>query len=600
MNLISINGMKKSHTDRMIFDDVDFSLEDTDKIGIVGVNGTGKSSFLKILSGLDEMDGGLYNKGNHVVINYLSQNPQFISGQTIVEVVTKANTLAGQEWMVEGDVKSMLHQLGFQDITLKVDHLSGGEKKRVALAASLLSPCDVLILDEPTNHLDSVMAHWLENYLKKRKGAIIMVTHDRYFLDQVCNKILEIDKGQFYNYPGNYAAYLELKLQREESELASQRKRNSLYKLELEWMKRGARARSTKQKARIERFEELKNAKAVVENENVNMSSIGSRLGKKTIELNHISKSYQDKKLFSDFNYIFLRNDRIGIVGSNGCGKSTLLRIINQVEIPDIGYLEQGETVKIGYFSQENEYMDESTKVIEYIKEVGEFIETTDGVITAAKMLERFLFDKTMQYQYIEKLSGGEKRRLYLLRILMGQPNVLVLDEPTNDLDIATLNVLEQYLDEFQGITITVSHDRYFLDRTVNRIFSFENGKIIQYEGNYTDFQNSYEIKSGNTVNNKQSELLKDTNKQEKIKTKKLKFTYNEQQEYDSIENDIASLEEKIEQLEEQLSKETSDFLKINEIMKVKEQLELELELKMERWLYLQDLEERIKKENGN
>lgn len=595
MNLISINGMVKAHTDKVLFDKADFSLDDTDKIGIVGVNGTGKSSLLKILAGLDEIDDGIYTKGNHLVINYLSQNPEFEQGKTIYECVVEANTDEDQTWGIEGDAKTMLNQLGFRDVSIKVDNLSGGEKKRVALAASLLSSCEILILDEPTNHLDSEMADWLESYLKKRKGALIMVTHDRYFLDQVCNRIVEIDKGQMYNYVGNYATYLELKAQRSEMEEASERKRQSLYRVELEWMKRGARARSTKQKARIERFEDLKNTKGPDQEETIAMHSIGSRLGKKTVEIHNISKAYGDRQLFSDFEYIFLRNDRIGIVGSNGSGKSTLLRILTGYEKSDTGHIEMGETVKVGYFSQESEYMDHSMKVIDYIKEVGEYIETVDGKITASKMLERFLFDSTMQYQIIDKLSGGEKRRLYLLRILMASPNVLILDEPTNDLDIATLNVLEGYLDEFPGIVITVSHDRYFLDRTVTRIFSFENGNIVQYEGNFTEYQQKA-IENGVYGGGRLS-MVQDKNfneKSEKVKTKKLKFTYSEEKEYETIEEDIAKLEEEIDGFNIALSKESTDFVKINSIMEEKNTKEIALETKMERWLYLQDLEEKI------
>lgn len=595
MNLISINGMTKAHTDKVLFDKVDFSLEDTDKIGIVGVNGTGKSSLLKIIAGLDEMDAGIYTKGNHVVIKYLSQNPSFEKGFTIYEAVMVENTQEDKSWEIEGEVKTILNQLGFQDLTQKVDYLSGGEKKRVALASALLTSCEVLILDEPTNHLDSEMADWLEAYLRKRRGALIMVTHDRYFLDQVCNRIVEIDKGNIYNYAGNYATYLELKAQRAEMEVATERKRQSLYRVELEWMKRGARARSTKQKARIERFEDLKNAKGPTESEGIIMHSIGSRLGKKTVEIHGLSKSYDDRQLFTDFEYIFLRDDRIGIVGGNGCGKSTFLRILTQNETPDSGHIEMGETVKIGYFSQESEYMDHSMKVIDYIKEVGEYIETTDGNITASKMLERFLFDSTLQYQLIEKLSGGEKRRLYLLRILMASPNVLILDEPTNDLDIATLNVLESYLDEFPGIVITVSHDRYFLDRTVTRIFSFENGNIKQYEGNFTDYQQKA-IESGVYGNGRNLNIgIKSTNeKVEKVKTKKLKFTYSEQKEYDSIEEDIAELENELEELDVALSKESSDFVKINALMEEKSNKQVSIDEKMERWVYLQELEEKI------
>ncbi|MFI3207949.1 MAG: ABC-F family ATP-binding cassette domain-containing protein [Eubacteriales bacterium] len=598
MNLLSISGMTKVHTDRKLFDKSDFSLEEGDKVGIVGINGTGKSTLLRILAGLESMDEGIYTKGNQIVVKFLPQSPEFPEGISIYDYVIEANKTEDNMWNLEGEAKSILNQLGFDSYTDLVDKLSGGEKKRVALAASLLTSCDILILDEPTNHLDSEMADWLESYLKARRGALVMVTHDRYFLDQVCNRIIEIDKGKLFTYVGNYAKYLELKAQREEMEQATERKRQSLFRVELEWMMRGARARSTKQKARIERFEELKDRKKPIGDESVAMSSIGSRLGKKTLEVYGVGKSYGERKLFSDFEYIFLRNDRVGIVGHNGCGKSTFLNIITGIEEPDVGHIEIGETVKIGYFSQENEYMDDSLKVIDYIREVGEYIETSDGKITASKMLERFLFDGTMQYQLISKLSGGEKRRLYLLRILMASPNILILDEPTNDLDIATLNVLEGYLDEFQGIVITVSHDRYFLDRTVQRIFAFEENQMVQYEGNFTDYQNAAIDKGSYARLRKEKvstpKLDKDTWKQENKKPKKLKFSFNEQREFDNIDSDIALLEEKLERKETEIIESSTDFAKLRTLMEEKEELESQLEYKMERWVVLQELNERI------
>ncbi len=603
MNLLSITGMTKVHTDRKLFEQSEFSIAEGDKIGIVGINGTGKSTLLRILAGLEYMDEGTFTKGNHVVVKFLPQTPEFPNGVSIYDYVIQANKSEDNMWSLEGEAKSILNQLGFENHLILVDNLSGGEKKRVALAAALLTNCDILILDEPTNHLDSEMADWLESYLKSRRSALVMVTHDRYFLDQVCNRIVEIDKGQLYTYVGNYAKYLELKAQREEMELATERKRQSLFRVELEWMMRGARARSTKQKARIERFEELKDRKRPVSDDSVSMSSIGSRLGKKTMEIHGISKAYGDRVLLKEFEYIFLRKDRIGIVGHNGCGKSTFLNIITGVEKPDTGYIEIGETVKIGYFSQENEYMDDTLKVIDYIREVGEYIETSEGKITASKMLERFLFDGTMQYQLISKLSGGEKRRLYLLRILMASPNVLILDEPTNDLDIATLNVLESYLDEFQGIVITVSHDRYFLDRTVSRIFAFEENGIQQYEGNFTDYQMAAMDKGvyGRTRKDKVSIVkpVKEANKQERQRTKKLKFSFNEQREFDTIDIDIEELEVKIEEKEAEIMKHATDFGKLRKLSEEKEALELQLEQKMERWVVLQELNERIENENN-
>ncbi len=595
MNLLSISGMVKVHTDRKLFSGSDFSLSEGDKVGIVGVNGTGKSTLLRILAGLDYMDEGTYTKGNHVVVKFLPQTPSFEEGVTIYDYVIEANKSEDNTWSLEGDAKSILHQLGFEDYTLLVDKLSGGEKKRVALASALLTNCDILILDEPTNHLDSEMADWLETYLKARRSALVMVTHDRYFLDQVCNRIVEIDKGNLYAYVGNYAKYLELKAQREEMELATERKRQSLLRVELEWMMRGARARSTKQKARIERFEELKDMKKPMQDDTVAMSSIGSRLGKKTVEVNGISKSFGNRILFKDFEYIFLRNDRIGIVGHNGCGKSTFLNIVTGHETPDTGHVEIGDTVKIAYFSQENEYMDDRLKVIDYIREVGEYIETVDGKITASKMLERFLFDGTMQYQLISKLSGGEKRRLYLLRILMASPNVLILDEPTNDLDIATLNVLEAYLDEFQGIVITVSHDRYFLDRTVNRIFAFEEGAICQYEGNFTDYQIAAMDKGTYGGKNKDKEpVVKAESTRRQERPKKLKFSFKEQREFDTIDEEISKLESSIEEKEIEIVAHATDFGKLRTLMEEKEGLEMQLEEKMDRWVELQELNDRI------
>ncbi len=596
MNLLNINEMTKIHTERKIFDCADFSLEEGDKVGIVGVNGTGKTTLLRILAEEESIDSGVYTKGNHVVINYLPQETKFEKGIKIYDYVTKECSKSTELWDMEGEIKSILQILGVEDIHKEVDNLSGGEKKRVALAAALAQSCDVLILDEPTNHLDCDMANWLEQYLKKKRVSLIMVTHDRYFLEEVCNKIVEIDQGKIYSYEGNYEKFLSLKSAREEMEIASERKRQSLYRVELEWVKRGARARSTKQKSRIDRFEELKANKRIESNDKLEMSSIGSRLGKKTIELYDLSKKYDDRVLFDELEYIFLRDDRIGIVGRNGCGKSTLLNLITGVEQPDVGRIEIGETVKIGYFSQMNERMNEKEKVIDYIKESGEYIETADGKITAAKMLERFLFDKTMQYQLIEKLSGGERRRLYLLRVLMTNPNVLILDEPTNDLDITTLNILESYLDEFQGIVIVVSHDRYFLDRVINRVLAFEYGKIMQYEGSYTDYQLKRE--DGLDIKEKKYDTKqKNTDYKQRDRKKKLKFSYNEQKEFETIDTDIEALETKLESIESDIENSATDFLKLKELMEKKQKVQQKLEQKMERWVYLQELEERIKEE---
>ncbi|MBQ9700053.1 MAG: ABC-F family ATP-binding cassette domain-containing protein, partial [Lachnospiraceae bacterium] len=461
MNLLTIKNFSKSITDKTLFTNTDFSINECEKIGVIGVNGTGKSTLLKIVAGVMDTDEGEVIKAGKVKIKYLPQNPEFPEGITIYDYVISQNANEHNSWNVEGEAKNILNILGFNDYSQIVDKLSGGQKKRVALAATLLSDCDILILDEPTNHLDSYMSAWLEDYLKKSRAALIMVTHDRYFLDRVCNSIAEIDGGKIYRYTGGYEKFLEEKTLREDIALASERKRQSILRVELEWIQRGARARSTKQKAHIQRYEALRDMEGPKQTEKLQMGSVSSRLGNKTIELTGITKSYGDKKLIDDFNYIFLADDRIGIVGENGCGKSTLLKIITGGITPDEGTIDIGQTVKIGYFSQENEYLPENMRVIDYIRDTAEFVETEDGVISAVKMLERFLFDSTLQYQRIEKLSGGEKRRLYLLKILMEAPNVLILDEPTNDLDISTMMILEDYLDNFKGIVISVSHDRY-------------------------------------------------------------------------------------------------------------------------------------------
>lgn len=596
MNLLTASKITKAYTDKVLLRQVDFSIDDSEKIGVIGINGTGKSSFLKILAGVEELDEGEIVKGNHVVVNYLSQNPEFPEGITIYDYVAQSNATDNGHWELEGESKRILNILGFDTYDTPVSILSGGQKKKVALAAALLKPCDILILDEPTNHLNNAMVLWLENYLKARRGALIMVTHDRYFLDRVCNKIVEIDKGNLYSYETNFEGFLELKSQREDMELATYKKNKNILRSELEWIRRGAKARSTKQKARIDRFEELKDIKAPERTESVELSSVSSRLGKKTVELSGISKSYGERNLIKDFSYIFLRNDRIGIVGDNGCGKSTLMKIIVGEIEADAGTVEMGPTVKVGYFSQENEALDNFMRVIDYIKETAEFVRTEEGLVSASKMLERFLFDSTLQYSKIEKLSGGEKRRLYLLKVLMEAPNVLILDEPTNDLDIQTLGILEEYLENFDGIVITVSHDRYFLDKIVQRIFAFEQGRLVQYEGGYSD----YIEKAGNPyveVTVKKSSKEAANTYKERPREKKLKFTYAEEKEYATIEDDIETLEEKIEELDREILKAATDFVKLNELSKEKEATEQALEDKMERYVYLSELAERIEQE---
>ena len=602
MNLLTIENLTKSYTERLLFDEASFSLNEGEKVGIIGINGTGKTTLLKILAGLEEPDKGKVTKANHVIVRYLPQNPIFEKGSTILECILKDNVTSENKWTIESEAKSMLNQLGVTNHNEVIDYLSGGQKKRVALVATLLSPADILVLDEPTNHLDNSMADWLEEYLKKWRKALIMVTHDRYFLDSVSNRIVEIDKGKIYSYQTNYSGFLELKAQREEMESATERKRQSILKVELEWIKRGARARSTKQKARIERFHDLKNQTAPSKDGSIEMSSISTRLGRTTVEINGISKAFGEKKLIEDFSYIFLKNDRIGFIGANGCGKSTLMKLLIGKEAPDSGEIIVGQTVKIGYYAQEIEqkkedgiaYMDPEMRVIDYIRETAEYVKTKDGSISASQMLERFLFPSQMQYTLIKKLSGGEKRRLNLLRVLMEAPNVLILDEPTNDLDIQTLTILEDYLDEFDGIVITVSHDRYFLDRVVRRIFAFEgNGTIRQYEGGYTDY--NLTKKEDTVVAVEKPKAVEKKGNETRQRPRKLKFSYQEQKDYETIESVIKMLEERLETLDIEIGKFVTDFVKLNELTKEKEEVEILLEEKMERWMYLMELEEKIK-----
>ena len=596
VNIINIENCTKAYTDKVLFKDINFYLHDREKVGIIGINGTGKSTLLKIIAGIEEPDEGTYAKANDCVIRYLPQNPVFESGHTVLESALKGNVTKENKWTIESEVKAMLTKLGITDFEQKTDELSGGQKKRLALASCLVSPADVLILDEPTNHLDTEMNDYLEDYLKKFKGALVMVTHDRYFLDAVTNSIAEIDKGSLYTYDTNYSGFLALKAEREDMAMAADRKRKSILRTELEWIQRGARARSTKQKARIDRYEQMKNTKDFAADEKIQISSVASRLGRTIVELDSLSKAYGDKVLFKDFSYIFLKNDRIGFVGKNGCGKTTLMKIIAGREIPDSGTVTVGQTVKIGYYSQEIEkqkeagiaYMDPEMRVIDYIKETAEYVKTEDGSISASQMLERFLFPSFLQYSPIGKLSGGEKRRLNLLRVLMEAPNVLILDEPTNDLDIATLNILEDFLDNYKGVVITVSHDRYFLDRTVNRIFAFEkDGVIKQYEGGYTDYINK------RTEEEEEKQIVKKADT--RTRERKLKFSYQEQRDFETIEGDISALEEKIENLDKEMASCTSDFVRLNELLAEKEKNEKLLEEKIDRWMYLEELAEKIK-----
>ena len=603
MNLLTIEHLTKSYTERLLFDDTSFSINEGDKIGLIGINGTGKSPLLKIAAGLEEPDLGTVVRGRNLYIRYLPQNPVFEPQLTVLECVIKENEGHEHVWDLEGQAKNMLTRLGVSEYDAVISTLSGGQKKRVALASVLLSAADLLVLDEPTNHLDSSMADWLEDYLKKFRGALLMITHDRYFLDSVSNRIVELDKGKLYNYQAGYGGYLELKEERMAMEQASERKRRSILRTELEWIRRGARARSTKQKGRIQRFEELSARKGPEEDGDVEMNSLTSRLGRTTVEVSHLNKSYGDKVLLRDFTYIFLKNDRIGIIGPNGSGKSTLMKMIAGLVQPDSGETVIGQTVRMGYFSQENEEMDDSLKVIDYIKNVAEYVKTPDGMVSASQMLEQFLFPSSMQYTLIGKLSGGEKRRLCLLHILMGAPNVLLLDEPTNGLDIRTLTILEDYLDHFQGIVIAVSHDRYFLDRVVRRIFAFEgDGAVKQYEGGYTDYQAALEERGQGQEESTaakagaedQSQPNRKNWKEGQPRETKLKFTYKEQREWETIEETIAALEEEVAELEGEILQAASDYSRLNRLMQEKEEKEAQLEEKMERWMYLNELAEQI------
>lgn len=614
MNILSLENITHSYTERKLFDEASFYLHEGEKVGIIGINGTGKSTLLKIMAGLEIPDEGQVIKAANMMIHYLPQNPIFNEEDTVLESVQNMiHHHANEDELVKA--KAMMTRLGITDFEQKTSELSGGQRKRLALVSVLITPCDILILDEPTNHLDSEMAEWLENQLRGFRGALVMVTHDRYFLDSVTNRIIELDKGKIYSYNEKYSGFLERKAEREASAKASERKRQSILRKEIEWMQRGARARSTKQKAHIQRYENLKNQKGIVQDEKIELSSIKSRMGKTTIELENISKAYDCKVLINDFSYNFLKGDRVGFVGKNGCGKTTLMKIIDGRIEPDSGSVNIGQTIKIGYYIQELEnnkeagiaYMNPDDRVIDYIKNTAEFVRTEEGLVSASVMLERFLFEPSQQYSKIEKLSGGEKRRLNLLRVLMEAPNVLILDEPTNDLDIETMTILEDYLDSFDGIVITVSHDRYFLDRVVRRIFSFEeNGVIDQYEGGYTDYINRKKekglLEENALLKTKSSSAGKsDSDKTEKeeykIRNKKLKFSYNEKREYETIEDDIAKLEEKIEKLDGEIVKNATNSVKLRELMESKEETETLLMEKMDRWEYLEDLAKKIEEQ---
>lgn len=591
MNILNIENISKIYGEKVIFDHASFGIQEGDKIGIIGINGTGKTTLLKMAAGLEEPDEGQIIKQNNLRIAYLPQNPQFPENATILSYIQDSE----QQWKIE----SNLNKLGILEYDTPIEYLSGGQRRKVALAKVLALDFDMLLLDEPTNHLDAEMIAWLEEYLREFRGTVLMVTHDRYFLDRVTNRILEISHGQMYSYPANYSQFLEMKAEREEMELASERKRQSVLRMELEWAKRGCRARSTKQRSRLERLEALKNQSAPVKDQTVELDSVETRMGKKTIELHQVSKGFGSLKIADDFEYIFLKNQKVGIIGPNGCGKSTFMKMLAGLVKPDSGTIEIGETIRMGYFAQEEQHMDEKQRVIDYVKDIGEYITTREGRISASQMLERFLFTPDMQYAPIGKLSGGEKRRLYLLGILCENINVLLLDETGNNLDIPTMTILEDYLNSFQGIVITVSHDRYFLDNVVDRILEFDgNGHICQYEGGYTDYLSakgqSGQAQSGSPEKRAENTEKKANKDWKQNRSTKLKFTYKEQREFETIDEDITALEEKIAHLDEEIMKNATNSGKLNELTQEKEAAEEQLEEKMDRWVYLTDLAEKI------
>lgn len=611
MILLNAEKISKGYSDRQLLDGCSLAVGQGDKIGLIGVNGTGKSTLLKVMAGVDFPDSGTVTRSGGVRVAYLPQNPEFAPETTVLQQVmtgvaidkARAKEAKVVQQADEYQCKSILTQLGLSDYDQPIGQLSGGQKRRVALACALAAESEVLILDEPTNHIDSEMVDWLESYLKRYQGAILMVTHDRYFLERVVNRIVELDRGKLYSYPANYSQYLELKAQREEMALATERKRQSLYRKELAWIQRGARARSTKAQFRVDRFEELKKPGYVPDQSKLEVSALSSRLGKKIIEIEQISKSFDGKVLVKDFSYNLLRGDRVGIIGPNGYGKTTLVRMICGLLEPDQGRIVRGETVRIGYFSQESfagEDFDPTVKAIDYIRHISQEIQTPEGTLTAAQMMEKFLFPADLQYTEIGRLSGGERRRLYLLRVLMEAPNVLVLDEPTNDLDIETLSVLEDYLEQFPGVVIAVSHDRYFLDKLMNHVFVLAgNGEVRHYTGGYADYRADVAEQQRLAAQERlDSQPLPNSSLKKtsggRSHQEKLKFSFKEQREYEEIDGVIAGLEEKIAQTEALIAQNASDYAALQELTADKEELETQLAAKMERWVYLNDLAERI------
>ena len=611
MNLLTVDHITKVYTQRELFHDASFYLQDGEKVGIIGINGTGKSTLLKIMAGLEEPDAGNVVRANHLVIRYLPQMPEFdpqkgalenvLSYAQIGSVHQQEDREEHEKWNLESNAKSMMTRLGIYNFDEPVGHLSGGQRKRLALVAVLLTPCDVLLLDEPTNHLDAEMAEWLENYLKNYRGAMVMVTHDRYFLDSVCNRIVEVDKGQIYSYETNYSGYLAAKQEREDIAWAGERKRQSILRKEIEWMQRGARARSTKQKAHIQRYEALRDQKKPDVDKKIEIGSVSSRMGKTTVELSHITKTYGDHVLISDFSYIFLKNDRIGFVGKNGCGKTTLMKIIDGRILPDAGEVTIGQTIKIGYYTQEIEqdenagiaYMDPKLRVIDYIKNTAEYVRTEDGLVSASAMLDKFLFPPEEQYGQIKKLSGGEKRRLNLLRVLMEAPNVLILDEPTNDLDITTLTILEDYLDRYDGIVITVSHDRYFINQTATRILELTGETVVNYIGNYDYYLEKHDQMVALYVKKPEDEAQTEASVKETAQKVDWQTQKAEQARIRKIENALKKAEEKIAELEEKIASIDAECAKpevavnsakLGELTKQQSEYQEELEKQYEVW----------------
>lgn len=636
MNILSVDKVSKHYGEKVLLNEVSFGIDEGDRIGLIGVNGTGKSTLMKIIAGVDWPESGTVTLGTNISVHYLPQEPVFDLNSTVLEQVfhgelpvmtilrayeqtleqlakqpnavdaqaklmrlqSKLDDLNG--WQLEHEAKSILTRLGIDDFQAVTGALSGGQRKRVAMARALIQPSNLLILDEPTNHIDNESVEWLEDYLQRRKGALLMVTHDRYFLDRVVNRIFELNKGNLYQYPGNYETFLATKRDREAQERASEEKRQNFLRNELEWIQKGPRARGTKQKARTERYYDILSQTPDGADETVQLSTASTRLGKSVIELQNVSKVYASEKVIDDFSYIVLRDDRIGIVGPNGAGKSTLLKLMSGAILPDEGEVRTGSTVKIGYFSQEHDEVQGSQRVIDFIREEAEIVETASGeTITAAQMLERFLFPGPLQWTPIEKLSGGEKRRLALLKTLMSAPNVLLLDEPTNDLDIPTLHILESYLDEFAGAVITVSHDRYFLDNVIDKVFAFEgDGRISVHFGNFADYATGRSSRSTEQTENRASASKGNQVRMERAEhshqRETIKFSYQEQKEYEVIDERIAAAEEELRQVQSLMEKHADDHVRLQELFQAQQELEAKLDHLMDRWTYLNELAEKI------